>query len=654
MRIFSGIQPTGEKHLGNLIGGFRQYAATQEQGVAFFCIVDLHSITTDYDPADLHARTLDLYAMLIATGLDPERSTVFAQSHVTAHAEAAWLLSAVTSYGQLGRMTQFKEKSDRKDFVSAGLFTYPVLMAGDILLYQADIVPIGDDQRQHLELARDVAERFNTRFGDTFTVPRGRLPRGRRPDHGPAGADAEDVDDRRHAAGHDRAARPSRRRAEEVPLRGDRLGPRGAARRRQAGRVEPDRHPLGRIGPDAGGDRGAATETAATASSSRTSARRSSSCSRRCRSGMPSSAADEGELLRLLALGADKARAASARRSRGCTRRWASCGCEAHRAHHRRRCSRSSIVAGVLHYTDAPPVAVFVLSGAALGGVAWAIGIATESVGAKFGPAVTGVLQSTLGNLPELFIVIFSLSAGELVVAQFSILGSLFANALLVLGLAIAVGASSARDGVMRFQKRLPNDTATLLLLSVFLISILGLSDQVGDKASEHQVAISVVGAICLLIVYGAWLVRLPARRQAGSSEQPAEPAHTVLPFTWAIALLAVAGVSAALVSDWFVDAIDPAVEKLGISKAFTGLVIVAIAGNAVENVVADPARAEGASPSLRCLGRQELGLADRVLPLPRARAGLAALHRAADLRDRPRLHGRSRADGDRRLADHG
>ena len=114
MRIFSGIQPTGDKHLGNLIGGFRQYAATQEQGEAFFCIVDLHSITTDYDPADLHERTLDLYAMLVATGLDPERSTVFAQSHVTAHAEAAWLLSAVTSYGQLGRMTQFKEKADRR------------------------------------------------------------------------------------------------------------------------------------------------------------------------------------------------------------------------------------------------------------------------------------------------------------------------------------------------------------------------------------------------------------------------------------------------------------------------------------------------------------------------------------------------------------
>jgi tryptophanyl-tRNA synthetase len=176
MKIFSGIQPTGAKHLGNLIGGFRQYAATQEQGEAYFCIVDLHSITVDYDPADLRARTFDLASMLFATGLDAERSTVFCQSHVTAHAEAAWLLSAVTSYGQLGRMTQFKDKGDRQEFVSAGLFTYPVLMAGDILLYQTDIVPIGDDQRQHLELARDVAERFNARFGETFVVPRGVYP----------------------------------------------------------------------------------------------------------------------------------------------------------------------------------------------------------------------------------------------------------------------------------------------------------------------------------------------------------------------------------------------------------------------------------------------------------------------------------------------
>ncbi len=176
MRIFSGIQPTGDKQLGNLIGGFRQYAATQEQGDARFCIVDLHSITVDYDPKDLHERTLDLAAMLFATGLDPDRSTVFVQSQVRAHAEAAWLLAAVTSYGQLGRMTQFKDKGERQELVTAGLFTYPVLMAGDILLYQTDIVPIGDDQRQHLELARDVAERFNARYGQTFVVPEGVFP----------------------------------------------------------------------------------------------------------------------------------------------------------------------------------------------------------------------------------------------------------------------------------------------------------------------------------------------------------------------------------------------------------------------------------------------------------------------------------------------
>ena len=177
MRIFSGIQPSGDPHIGNYSGGFRQYAATQEEGEAFFCIVDLHAITIAHDPAALREGTLDIAAMLFATGLDPERSAVFAQSHVTAHAEAAWLLSAVTSYGQLGRMTQFKEKAAEEDFISAALFTYPVLMAGDILLYQADTVPIGEDQRQHLELARDVAQRFNSRFGETFVVPEGVFPK---------------------------------------------------------------------------------------------------------------------------------------------------------------------------------------------------------------------------------------------------------------------------------------------------------------------------------------------------------------------------------------------------------------------------------------------------------------------------------------------
>ena len=176
MRIFSGIQPTGAKHFGNYSGAFRQFVPIQEEGEAFFCIVDLHSITTAYEPAELRESTLDLAAMLFAVGLDPDRSTVFVQSHVTAHAEAAWLLSAVASYGQLARMTQFKDKSGRQEFVSAGLFTYPVLMAGDILLYQTDRVPIVDDQRQHLELTRNIAERFNQRFGETFKIPQGIYP----------------------------------------------------------------------------------------------------------------------------------------------------------------------------------------------------------------------------------------------------------------------------------------------------------------------------------------------------------------------------------------------------------------------------------------------------------------------------------------------
>jgi tryptophanyl-tRNA synthetase len=176
MRIFSGIQPTGAKHFGNYSGGFRQYAATQDLGDAFFCIVDLHSITTPQDPGALREATLDLAAILLATGLDPERSTIFVQSHVSEHAECAWLLGCIATVGELRRMTQFKDKSKGQESVSAGLFTYPALMAADILLYQTDKVPIGDDQRQHLELTRNVAERFNARYGETFKLPEGIYP----------------------------------------------------------------------------------------------------------------------------------------------------------------------------------------------------------------------------------------------------------------------------------------------------------------------------------------------------------------------------------------------------------------------------------------------------------------------------------------------
>lgn len=250
-------------------------------------------------------------------------------------------------------------------------------------------------------------------------------------------------------------------------------------------------------------------------------------------------------------------------------------------------------VAGVLHFADIEPVAVFVVAGAALGGLAWAISIATESVGERFGPAVTGALQSTLGNLPELFIVLFALSAGELVVARASILGSLFANGLLVLGLTIVAGARAAPEGVMRFRTRLPQDTATLLLLTIAIIVLLGLSNQVGDRASRHEVTISAIGAVVLLAVYGIWLFDY-LRSDEPVEEAHRESARSTLPFKIAIVVLAVSGVAAALVSDWFVTALDPAVEALGISKAFTGLVIVAIAGNAVENVVGVTLAAKG------------------------------------------------------------
>jgi len=176
MRIFSGIQPTGQKHLGNYIGAIRRWVDSQDEADTIICIVDLHSITVAYDPEDLRESTLSLAALLIASGIDPERCTLFVQSHNPDHPEATWLLSAVASMGELRRMTQFKEKAEQQEFVSVGLFTYPVLQAADILLHQTDVVPVGEDQRQHVELTRDVAERFNSRYGETFVVPRVVVP----------------------------------------------------------------------------------------------------------------------------------------------------------------------------------------------------------------------------------------------------------------------------------------------------------------------------------------------------------------------------------------------------------------------------------------------------------------------------------------------
>jgi tryptophanyl-tRNA synthetase len=176
-RVFSGIQPTGRKHLGNFIGAIAQWVAGQNRGEAIYCVVDLHALTVPYEPAVLRESVYDTAATLLAAGLDPQRCIFFRQSDVVEHPELTWLISSVTSFGELNRMTQFKDKAGaQRDLVSAGLFFYPVLMAADVLAYRADEVPVGEDQRQHIELMRDVAIRFNSRFGETFVVPEGRIP----------------------------------------------------------------------------------------------------------------------------------------------------------------------------------------------------------------------------------------------------------------------------------------------------------------------------------------------------------------------------------------------------------------------------------------------------------------------------------------------
>jgi Ca2+:H+ antiporter len=270
-----------------------------------------------------------------------------------------------------------------------------------------------------------------------------------------------------------------------------------------------------------------------------------------------------------------------------------------------------SALAGVANYQSWAPVPRFALATLALAGLAWVVSFATEQLGERFGPGVTGMMQSTLGNLPELFVVVFALKKGELIVAQTAIVGSVFANALLVLGLVIVIGARRAPDGIMRFSKRLPRDTATLLQVTVFILVLLGLSLAAHDPASHHVKAISAIGAVCLLIVYLAWVVpylrsdtapgahahQQPDRQaaeprarpvEAGGRDAPDEAAHEPQPprlsLTVTLALLIVAGASSAFVSEWFVSALEPAIHILHISQAFAGLVIVAIAGNAVEN----------------------------------------------------------------------
>jgi tryptophanyl-tRNA synthetase len=177
MRIFSGIQPTGRKHLGNYVGAIQQYVTGQDRGEAIYCVVDLHATSVAYEPAQLRQSVYDTAATLLAAGLDPQRCVFFRQSDVHEHTELCWLLCSVTAWGELNRMHQFKEKSGaQRDLVSASLFFYPVLQAADVLAYRAEEVPVGDDQRQHIELMRDIAERFNARYGETLAVPEHRIP----------------------------------------------------------------------------------------------------------------------------------------------------------------------------------------------------------------------------------------------------------------------------------------------------------------------------------------------------------------------------------------------------------------------------------------------------------------------------------------------
>jgi Ca2+:H+ antiporter len=250
-----------------------------------------------------------------------------------------------------------------------------------------------------------------------------------------------------------------------------------------------------------------------------------------------------------------------------------------------------TVLAGVTRYvTGFGHIVGFVVAGIALAGVAWVVSFATEQVGERFGAAATGMMQSTLGNLPEFFVVIFALSAGDKVVAETAILGSILVNALLVLGLVIVVGALRNEDGVMRFSPKLPNDTATMLLISSFIILLVALADGANDAASHHIKTISVVGAVAILASYAVWVRQYLTSEPRGT--KPAAPPR--VPTSTSLILLGLSGLAAAFVSDWFVHALEPTIHTLGISRSFAGLVIVATAGNAVEHAVGVVLAAKG------------------------------------------------------------
>jgi Ca2+:H+ antiporter len=241
-----------------------------------------------------------------------------------------------------------------------------------------------------------------------------------------------------------------------------------------------------------------------------------------------------------------------------------------------------------------PHVLAFVLAGLALAGAAWIVSLATEQVGHRFGSAVTGLLQATLGNLPEFFVVIFALNAGHLVVAQTAILGSILVNALLVLGLVIVAGAWRAPDHVMRFAPRLPNDTATLLMITSFIVLLVGLANSAHDSASHSIKTISIICAVAILAVYCFWVRQFLKSSRVSGAQAEARHEPPRLKTAVSLALLIVAGVASAFVSDWFIHALEPSIHTLGISQAFAGLVIVATAGNAVEHAVGVVLAAKG------------------------------------------------------------
>lgn len=242
-------------------------------------------------------------------------------------------------------------------------------------------------------------------------------------------------------------------------------------------------------------------------------------------------------------------------------------------------------LAGIANYERWAPIPRFALATAALAGLAWVVSLGTEQTGERLGPAATGLLQATLGNLPEVFVVAFALQHGELVVAQTAIVGSVLANALLVLGLVIVVGARRSPEGVMRFGRRLPNDTATLMLITVFVIVLLGLLLPSHAPASRHVEVISAIGAVCLLAVYVSWTIsHLRAGAAARGWDTGIELGPPRLAAPVALALLLAGGAAAAFVSEWFVNALSPALDQLHLSQQFAGLVIVALAGNAVEH----------------------------------------------------------------------